>query len=99
MSCGGLSSIKPASDAIRTLCIKLRGELENKAAKNFAECSAISFKSQVVAGTIYFVKIHIGNEEYMHARICEPLPCSGKSPEVNGVQMHKSKDDPIEYFG
>jgi cystatin-A/B len=98
MLCGGTSQTKPACDEILALCVTLREELENKAGKKFTEFSAIEYQSQVVAGTNYFVKIHIGNEEYIHARIFKPLSCNGTTPEVHGVQMSKSKADAITYF-
>lgn len=98
MMCGGTSASKPATDEIQELCNTLRNALEGKAGKKFIEFKAIEFQTQVVAGTNYFVKIHIGSEEYVHARIFRPLPCHGTEPELHSVLVSKTKEDELKYF-
>lgn len=51
--------------------------------------------TQVVAGTNYKVKYHVGNGRYVHARIFEPLPCyaAEQKPEVTHFEMNRSEKD------
>ena len=55
---------------------------------------ALAYKSQVVAGTNYFVRVRIGNT-FFHVRIYEGFQ---GVPEVTRVVGPKSETDPIEYF-
>jgi hypothetical protein len=43
------------------------------------------------------VKIDIGNDEAIHARIFVPLPYTHKPPELVNYQK-KSNSDSLEYF-
>ena len=67
MMCGGASDIKAANEEIQALVEALRDDLEGKAGRVFTEVTAIHFKQQVVAGMNYFVKVHTGEEKYIHA--------------------------------
>ncbi|ESO11041.1 hypothetical protein HELRODRAFT_167561 [Helobdella robusta] len=96
--CGGTSDVKPAGADVQAVVDKVRHHVENKMNKNFKEFTAIHFSSQVVAGTNYFVKVHGGDEEYLHLRIFVPLPCHGTEPELHGVEYPKAMSDKIEYF-
>mmetsp|Transcript_46294 Transcript_46294/g.112188 ORF Transcript_46294/g.112188 Transcript_46294/m.112188 type:complete len:126 (-) Transcript_46294:1824-2201(-) len=53
--------------------------------------------TQVVAGTNYKVKYHIGNGNYVHAKIFEPLPCykDEQKPEVSHFEINKSEKDEL----
>jgi cystatin-A/B len=96
--CGGTSEPRPADAEIQKLCEELRASLEEKSGKKFAEFTVLLVSSQVVAGTNYFVKIHVGGEECVHARIFRPLPHTGEGPQVHSVQLSKTKDEPLAYF-
>ncbi len=39
------------------VAVQVRGELENKTGKVFPEYYAVSYRSQVVAGINYFIKV------------------------------------------
>ncbi|XP_013391799.1 stefin-C-like [Lingula anatina] len=94
---GGASEVKDADADIQKIVDGVKAELEGKVGKNFTECKAISYRSQVVAGTNYFVKVQVG-DEYIHVRIFVPLPHTGEAPSVHSFQAGKSAADPIEYF-
>ncbi|EER19631.1 Cystatin B, putative [Perkinsus marinus ATCC 50983] len=98
--CGGLSEARPVSDSVRRLCEQLRPAMEqsNKANTAFSEFEPISYKSQVVAGTNYFVKIKVGPEAFAHVRIFQPLPCNGSNPELSSVKWDVGQGDDIAYF-
>ncbi|XP_022337017.2 cystatin-A2-like [Crassostrea virginica] len=57
--------------------------------------TAVSYKSQVVAGTNYFIKVETGWDRYIHVRIYRDLHGNAS---VSSVQLNKSADDVIGYF-
>ena len=64
------------------------------------EFTVISYTTQVVAGTNYFVKIRVNKDDdgHLHARIYEKLPCYGGETTLDSIVHGKKNDDPIEYF-
>lgn len=63
-----------------------------------SELKAVKYSTQVVAGTNYFIKAHVGNGRYVHVRAHKPLPHTGKGVELHSVQTDKTETEPIEYF-
>lgn len=70
---------------------------------------ATQYISQVVAGTIYFVKIRTTTKQHAqdydaaaaatwwHVKIFQPLPYTRNPPQVMGIQ-HCKMDDPLVAF-
>ena len=52
-------------------------------------------KFQVVAGTNYFVKVHVGDNKHVHLRIYQDLQ---QNVSLHSHQTDKSHEDEIEYF-
>ncbi|XP_076868789.1 cystatin-B-like [Brachyhypopomus gauderio] len=96
--CGGTTEAKDANDEVQKICDEIKSSAEEKAGKTFEIFSAKSYKSQVVAGTNYFIKVHVGGEDYVHLRVYQKLPCEGSTLSLHGLQMSKVHQDPIEYF-
>ncbi|PVD28793.1 hypothetical protein C0Q70_11388 [Pomacea canaliculata] len=98
--CGGTSEVKQADEEIQSLCEKIRSDLESKANRSLSADSfkAVSYKSQVVAGTNYFVKIDVGDGEFIHVRIFQALPCNGGNISLHSFQDGKSLEEDIAYF-
>eukprot|EP01136_Pigoraptor_vietnamica_P005058 Opistho-1_new@36189 len=94
--CGAVGNAQAATPEVQELVDRVRGDAEAKHGK-FEKFEAKSFATQVVAGTNFFVKVHTGNEKYVHLRVHRSLP-----PEQNltlsAVQANKASDDPIEHF-
>ena len=59
-----------------TIVNGLRPQVEQMAGKEFAHYYPVGIKSQVVAGTNFFVKIQVTETEYIHVKIFRPLPHS-----------------------
>uniref|UniRef100_A0A3P9HXP8 Cystatin domain-containing protein n=1 Tax=Oryzias latipes TaxID=8090 RepID=A0A3P9HXP8_ORYLA len=57
MSCGGLSEMQVANKDIQKICDLVRDQVEERAGKHFDLFRAISYRSQIVAGTNYFIKV------------------------------------------
>jgi len=96
--CGGVGSAKPVTDDVRSLCETLKSDLESRSGRTFSIFNPVEVASQVVAGTNYFVKIDVGEGEYVHVRIFQPLACNGTEPSLHNFQLGKAKDDKLEHF-
>ncbi|CAK6972883.1 cystatin-B-like [Scomber scombrus] len=59
MLCGGLAAENPADDAIQKICESMKPHAESKAGKSYDVFNAKSYKTQVVAGKNYFIKVII----------------------------------------
>uniref|UniRef100_A0A3B4BLW0 Cystatin-B n=1 Tax=Periophthalmus magnuspinnatus TaxID=409849 RepID=A0A3B4BLW0_9GOBI len=97
--CGGTSEVKPADQKIQDIADSVKSQVEEKAGKKYCKFLVKSYKSQVVAGTNFFMKVSVSlKEDHIHVRVFQGLPHTGGALEVHGLQESKSHHDPIEYF-
>ncbi|XP_050954556.1 cystatin-B-like isoform X2 [Labeo rohita] len=96
--CGGTTEAKDADEEVQKICDEMKSHAEGKAGRKFDVFIAKSYKTQLVAGTNYFVKVHVGGDEYIHLRIYQNLPCYGENLKLSNIQASKAHHDPIEYF-
>ncbi|XP_055886054.1 cystatin-A-like [Biomphalaria glabrata] len=95
---GGLSELKVADEEVQNLINQVRDELESKVGKRFTIYEAVSFKTQVVSGANYLIKIKIEVDIYIHVRLFCPLSQADAAPKLVKYQLNKSKDDEIVFF-
>ncbi|KAF7669268.1 hypothetical protein LDENG_00203180 [Lucifuga dentata] len=77
---------------------QVKSEVEQKTGKNYRVFKAVKYRSQVVEGVNYFIKVNVGEGDYLHLIVFQSLPCYGGKIELIKVQEHKTEDDPIEPF-
>ena len=95
--CGGASDAKEINDEVRDICDKVKPHVEAKLGRELGHFNPKSFKSQVVAGMNYFVKVCTDHAagEHIHVRIYRDLK---GDVSLHSVQEGKGHEDPIEYF-
>ncbi|XP_054241507.1 cystatin-B-like [Indicator indicator] len=98
MLCGGASAARPATDETQHIANEVKPQLEEKEGKTFDVFTAVEFKTQVVAGTNYFIKVHVGNDDFMHLRVFKSLPHENKPLSLHSYQSSKAKHDELSYF-
>ncbi|XP_005912335.1 cystatin-B [Haplochromis burtoni] len=96
--CGGLTEVEQADEAVQKICDAMKPLAEQKTGRNFEVFTAENYKTQVVAGTNYFIKVYVGGNEYVHLRVYEKLPAYGGTLELTDLQHPKTQNDSIEYF-
>ncbi|XP_036992229.2 cystatin-B-like [Artibeus jamaicensis] len=103
MSCkgtmaGGASETKPATAEIQAIADQVKCQLEEKENKKYTMFKAVEYQSQVVAGTNYFIKVQVGNNDFVHLRVYESLPHENKPLALHSYQTNKTRHDKLEYF-
>ena len=89
--CGGTGEEKVANDEVQALLESVKAEIVTKLGSEPAQFQATHFKTQVVAGLNYFVRVRIGDAKHIHVRIYKHF--SG-SVEVHDV----GADIGLEYY-
>ncbi|KAH0501783.1 Stefin-3, partial [Microtus ochrogaster] len=77
---------------------KIREKLEEKTNEKYEKFEATEYKSQVVAGINYFIKVDVGNGNYVHVKVFQGLAGQDEDLVLSGYQTNKTKDDEITYF-
>uniref|UniRef100_A0A8D1HAR6 Cystatin domain-containing protein n=1 Tax=Sus scrofa TaxID=9823 RepID=A0A8D1HAR6_PIG len=78
--------------------LKVKSQLEEKTNKTYEKFEAVEYKSQVVAGINYYIKVHVGGNSYVHIKVFKSLPYQNKPLELSGYQVDKTKDDELTGF-
>uniref|UniRef100_A0A023G794 Putative intracellular cystatin n=1 Tax=Amblyomma triste TaxID=251400 RepID=A0A023G794_AMBTT len=94
--CGGLSEdVKDVDVIVQEVCEKVRSEVEAKLGKKFDEFTPLKYRTQLVNGINYFVKVHVGGGQHIHVRAHKAF-----QGEVSfaAVQENKTLEEPIEHF-
>ncbi|XP_007493843.2 cystatin-B-like [Monodelphis domestica] len=98
MMVGGLSPSKPANEKIQYLVDQVKSQYQEKSNEECEVFEAICYKTQMVAGIIYFVKVYIGNHQYIHLKVFQSLPYKNEPPQLLNYQTGKTEDDELTYF-
>ncbi|XP_025098369.1 cystatin-B-like [Pomacea canaliculata] len=70
--CGGLTKTRDAGEKEQALADKVRPSLEKEEGKTFPKYVATKYRSQVVNGINYFIKIDVNEpHNFIHAKIYE----------------------------
>lgn len=99
---GGVTDAKPATDEIQTLIDSVKDSVSSSitGAKKtkLHPFKAVSYKTQVVAGLNYFVKVAIDDgNEYIHLRVFRPLGDNPKPQLARHEESHTVSSD-LKYF-
>mmetsp|Transcript_45946 Transcript_45946/g.121505 ORF Transcript_45946/g.121505 Transcript_45946/m.121505 type:complete len:103 (-) Transcript_45946:121-429(-) len=100
---GGTGPAQPATDEVQKLVDSVKDDAQTKcqaAGRNgiFGKFEAKNFKTQVVAGTNYFVEVMVSDTEAVHLRVYEPLPHTGEPASVASVKVGMAPGAEIDFF-
>ncbi|XP_031427903.1 cystatin-B-like [Clupea harengus] len=95
---GGLGEVEDVTPEIQTMCDEVKAAVEEKVGKKYDVYTAKKYKNQIVAGTNYFIKVHVGGDDYIHIRLFEMLPVHGNKRELHSIHTSKTESDEIVYF-
>ncbi|XP_068555186.1 leukocyte cysteine proteinase inhibitor 1-like [Anas acuta] len=98
METGDLSETQPATPEVQHIADQVKPEFERREHKRYDTFRAIVYRTQVVAGTNYFIKVQISDTSYAHLVVFQALPYEKKDPIIIRYVIDKTRDDPLEYF-
>uniref|UniRef100_A0A3Q2PGE3 Leukocyte cysteine proteinase inhibitor 1-like n=1 Tax=Fundulus heteroclitus TaxID=8078 RepID=A0A3Q2PGE3_FUNHE len=92
---GGWSGPKPADEDV---CM-LTKWVKRKTDRRYKEFNAVEYRSQVVAGYNYVIKVQVGGNDYVHLMIFQSLVHDDKiTIEFLGVRGGYKREDPLVPF-
>jgi len=89
---GAPSGDKKMDEETSKWVISLKGEVEHLVGHSFEEFTPVAYKTQVVSGLNYFVKVKTG-DSYIHVTIWKRV--GGQPPQVTNVYPGKTATDPL----
>jgi cystatin-A/B len=94
---GGHSAYKQPNAEELEFFLLQRAAIEAAAGHAFQHFEVVHFTHQVVAGTIYQVKIKVADGEHIHVKIFKPLPHTGQPAQVQVVTTGHAHDAPFNF--
>jgi len=95
--CGGTTEMKSPDDESNQMLTTVKDQFHEKAGTS-GEVKLLGYKTQVVAGTNYFMKIAVG-DKVIHARVFQPLPHTGESAQVHSIEdKNHTPESELAYF-
>ena len=95
MMCGGFGNALDANDEVKNMAKEMKQQTEQKLGATFTEFEAVKYKTQVVAGTNYLIKVKVGPEQFVHIKVWKKLPCYGGAKELSEAEGGKTLADPL----
>eukprot|EP01038_Epipyxis_sp_PR26KG_P014088 gene14088-18907_t len=97
MSAGGFGDVKePTADEYAVL-ESVKSTIEEQLLRSFVELRIVHFKTQVVAGVNYLMKVQLDGTDFIHVKICKPLPHTGNPPFVMRIDFEGiDADSPLD---
>ena len=112
MMCGGTTEMKSPDDESNQMLTTVKDQFHEKAGTSgeglnhgtlpdlikIILVELLGYKTQIVAGTNYFMKIAVG-DKVIHARVFQPLPHTGESAQVHSIEdKNHSPESELSYF-
>ena len=93
--CGGFGQASDADAEVKNIAKQVKQQTEQKLGKTFTEFEAVKYKTQVVAGTNYLIKVKVGSDQYVHIKVWKKLPCNGGELSLSEAQDGKTLADAL----
>ena len=95
MMCGGFTNSRPADDNVKAIALEMKPKVEEALGTTYTQFEAVSFTTQVVAGTNYKIKVKVGDEKYVHIKVFVPLPCNSTEKKLMSQESGKTLNDAL----
>ena len=92
---GGFDDVSECTEDIIILANNMKEQVENTLGETFDIFEPILYTSQVVAGTNYNIKVHVGEQRFIHIKIYVPLPVYNAANQLLECESDKTLFDPL----
>jgi cystatin-A/B len=89
---GGFGETNPINNTVAGFAVSVRAQIEHQAGTTFALFKPHSYRSQVVAGMNYSIKIEVENDEYIHVQLHQSLR---EEISLGRIERGKRLHDPL----
>ena len=96
MMTGGFGEVREADEEVKILANNMKTKVENTLGETYEIFEAVLYTTQVVAGTNYNIKVHVGDEKFVHIKIYVPLQVYNSPNELLECEADKTLFDPLK---
>ena len=84
-----------ADEEVKEIANSVKDQVEKKLGKTFETFDAVLYKTQVVAGKNYKIKVHVGGQKFIHIKVHIPLPGKNEPNQLLECKEGKTFFDTI----
>ncbi|GFS43445.1 hypothetical protein TNIN_317391 [Trichonephila inaurata madagascariensis] len=92
---GGVGETKEPDENIRQIARQVKDAVQSQTGLLFEEFEPIKYKSQLVNGTNYFIKVRHAPTQHLHLRVHRSFK---GDVSLAAFQLEKKLEDELEYF-
>uniref|UniRef100_A0A8B9VM38 Cystatin domain-containing protein n=1 Tax=Anas zonorhyncha TaxID=75864 RepID=A0A8B9VM38_9AVES len=94
------SETQPATEEVQYIADQVKPQFESRENRTYSTFQAIEYRTQVVAGINYFIKVQISDFDtgYAHLRVFQASREEKQGPRLDRYETGKTRDDPLDYF-
>ncbi len=93
---GGLGDVKEVDEEVTILATNMKEQVEENLGETFDIFEPILYTTQVVAGINYIIKVHVGNEKFVHIKIHVPLSVTNSPNVLLECELNMTLYDPLK---
>lgn len=93
--CGGFNAESGLEEDEFAMVCSLQDAVVAQLGAAVTHFTPVAVRKQVVAGTNYWVKVQVGESNFIHVKIFKPLPYTNQPAEVKEVHSGKTHADPL----
>lgn len=92
---GGTGDVREADENIHEITRQIKDEVQSKTGLQFEEFIALKYRSQLVNGTNYFIKVRHAPSQHIHLRVHRSFQ---GEVTLSAFQLDKNLEDELAYF-
>jgi len=93
--CGGTGDLREPDETIHQITREIKDDVQSKTGLQFSEFTPINYRSQLVNGTNYFIKVRHAPDNHLHLRVHRSFQ---GAVTLSAFQLDKKLDDELAYF-
>lgn len=95
------SPVKTADEEVQDMCEKVKETVQEKTSKTYSVFKACSYRTlvdYVHSRIVVFIKVQVGDSEYLHLRIYRNVPSKHGEVTLEELLDEKNEADTLEAF-